>query len=203
MVLFKADQKTLDYLKARSTRSLQPADPDPDAVYAETYVIDGSKLVPKVALPHNVGNVKDAADVKDVPINQAVIASCCHGRMEDMEIAATIVKGKKVYPGVRFYVAPASWDEYKKAVDRGSHRRPDRGGRNDRKSLLRFLHRLPGGPCGRRGLYCGDAKKLQGQDGEQRRRDLSRLAGNGRGIGLEGRIVDPREASDENSKRAG
>lgn len=117
--LFRADKQTIDYVKPRATRPFQPADPDQDAVYAETYVIDGSTLESKVALPHNVGNVKNASEVKDVPINQAVIASCCHGRLEDMAIAAAIVKGKKVFPGVRFYVAPASWDEYKKAVDSG------------------------------------------------------------------------------------
>jgi len=72
-----------------------------------------------VALPHNVGNVIRAREVKDVKIDQAVIASCCHGRIEDLEIAVKGLKGKKVHPGVRFYVAPASWEVYKEALDRG------------------------------------------------------------------------------------
>ncbi len=118
--IFRADQKTIDYLKPRTSRPIEPVDPDPDAVYAHTYVIDGAKLEPKVALPHNVGNVKTVTEVGDVAINQAVIASCCHGRMEDIEIAARMVKGRRVAPGVRFYVAPASWQEYKKAVDSGA-----------------------------------------------------------------------------------
>lgn len=117
--IFRADGKTIDYLRTRTSKPLQPVEADPDAVYAERYVIDGAGLTPKVALPHNVGNVRNASEVKDVRIDQAVIASCCHGRMEDMEIAARMVKGKKVSPGVRFYVAPASWEEYKKAVAGG------------------------------------------------------------------------------------
>jgi 3-isopropylmalate/(R)-2-methylmalate dehydratase large subunit len=117
--IFKTDQTTINYLKGRTTKPIQPVEPDPDAVYCQNIVIDGAGLGPKVAVPHNVGNVRDVGDVRDVKINQAVIASCCHGRMEDMEIAAKIVKGKKVAPGVRFWVAPASWEEYKKAVDSG------------------------------------------------------------------------------------
>ncbi len=72
-----------------------------------------------MALPHNVGNVVRAREVKDVEIDQAVIASCCHGRIEDLEIAVKMLKGKKVHPGVRFYVAPASWEIYKEASDKG------------------------------------------------------------------------------------
>ena len=86
--------------EARTKKPIEPVDPDPDAVYAHTYVIDGAKLEPKVALPHTVGNVKGVSEVRDVAINQAVIASCCHGRMEDIEIAARMVKGRKVAPGV-------------------------------------------------------------------------------------------------------
>ncbi len=117
--LFKADRKTIDYVKAKTSKFLEPVNPDHDAVYSETHIIDGDKLEPKVALPHNVGNVKNASDVKNIKINQAIIATCCHGRIEDMEIAACILKGKKVAPGVRFWVAPATWEEYKKAIDLG------------------------------------------------------------------------------------
>ena len=60
-----------------------------------------------------------ASEVKETKIDQAVIASCCHGRMEDLEIAVKMLEGKKVYPGVRFYVAPASWEVYKEALKRG------------------------------------------------------------------------------------
>jgi len=117
--IFKADEKTVAYLKARTDKPIEPVDPDPDAVYVQTHIIDASKLEPQVALPHNVGNVKGVSEAGDVPIDQAVIASCCHGRIEDLEIAARIVKGKKIPKSVRFFVAPASWDQYKEALDKG------------------------------------------------------------------------------------
>ena len=117
--IFKADEKTLNYVKSRTDKAFEPVESDPDAWYAENYVVDGSALEPQVALPHNVGNVKNASEVKGIKIDQAVIASCCHGRIEDLEIAAEILKGHKVHPGVRFYVAPASWDVYKDAINRG------------------------------------------------------------------------------------
>ncbi len=117
--LFKADQKAIDYVRARTDKEFQPVESDPDANYAETYVINGSDIEPQVALPHDVGNVRNVSEVKDIRIDQAVIASCCHGRIEDLEIAAKIIEGKRVHPEVRFYIAPASWEVYKEAIDKG------------------------------------------------------------------------------------
>jgi len=117
--LFRADKKVIDYVKARTNKPFTPVEPDPDAQYAQTYRIDGSHIEPQVALPHSVGNVKKASEVKSIRIDQAVIASCTNGRMEDLEIAAKILKGKKVHPDVRFYVAPPSWEVYKEAMDKG------------------------------------------------------------------------------------
>jgi 3-isopropylmalate/(R)-2-methylmalate dehydratase large subunit len=117
--IFRADQKVIDYVRARTEKPFEPVESDPDAVYAEQYLIDGSGLEPQVALPHSVGNVVKAREVKDIKIDQATISSCCHGRIEDLEIALRILKGKKVYPGVRFYVAPASWEVYQEASERG------------------------------------------------------------------------------------
>jgi homoaconitase/3-isopropylmalate dehydratase large subunit len=117
--LFEADEKTLEYVRSRTAKELEPVTSDPDATYAEKFVVDGSKLEPQVALPHSVGNVKPASKVTGVEINQAVIASCCHGRIEDLGTAAKMLKGKKVHKGVRFYVAPASWEVYRDAMERG------------------------------------------------------------------------------------
>ncbi len=117
--LFKADAKTTAYLRSRTDQSIEPVDPDPDAVYSQTFAIDASKLEPQVALPHNVGNVKSVSEAGEITIDQAVIASCCHGRIEDLETAARIVKGKKIPRSVRFFVAPASWEQYKEALDKG------------------------------------------------------------------------------------
>ena len=117
--IFRADQKVIDYVRARTDKPFDPVESDPDAVYAETYTIDGATLEPQVALPHSVGNVVKAREVNGVNIDQAVIASCCHGRIEDLEIAVRMLKGRKVHPGVRFYVAPASWEVYKAASEKG------------------------------------------------------------------------------------
>jgi len=117
--LFRADRKTIDFVRARTQKPFQPVESDAEAVYAETYSIPASEIDPQVALPHNVGNAVKASEVKETKIDQAVIASCCHGRIEDLEIAAAMLKGRKVHPGVRFYVAPASWEVYKEAMERG------------------------------------------------------------------------------------
>jgi homoaconitase/3-isopropylmalate dehydratase large subunit len=68
--ILKADRTTINYLKSRTTKPIQPVDPDPDAVYCQTIVIDGAMLGPKVAVPHTVGNVKDIADVRNVKITR-------------------------------------------------------------------------------------------------------------------------------------
>ncbi len=117
--LFEVDEKTIEYLKARTEKPFDPVESDPDAKYAESYTIEGSNIEPQVALPHTVGNVKRVSEIKGVKIDQAVIASCCHGRIDDLEIAARMLKGKKVHPDVRFYAAAASWDVYREALDKG------------------------------------------------------------------------------------
>jgi 3-isopropylmalate/(R)-2-methylmalate dehydratase large subunit len=117
--LFKADEKTLAYLKSRTDKPFETIQADSNASYEETYLIDGSSLSPQVALPHTVGNVTKVGDIKGVEIHQAVLASCCHGRIEDLEIAASILKGRKVHPKVRFYASTASWEVYKEALERG------------------------------------------------------------------------------------
>jgi 3-isopropylmalate/(R)-2-methylmalate dehydratase large subunit len=117
--IFKADQKTIDYVRARTGKSFVTVESDPGAVYSETHVIDGSQIEPKVALPHNVGHVINARDARNIIIDQAQIGSCCNGRMEDLETAAKLIKGKKVARGVRFYVAPASWELYREAAKKG------------------------------------------------------------------------------------
>jgi 3-isopropylmalate/(R)-2-methylmalate dehydratase large subunit len=117
--LFGADAKVLDYVAARVERPFTPVAADPDAHYAARHSIDAAMLEPQVALPHSVGDVANVSTVAGRPIQQAVIASCCNGRLEDIEIAAQIVRGRQVHPDVRFYVAPASWALYKEAADRG------------------------------------------------------------------------------------
>ncbi len=117
--IFKADQKTIDYVKARTDKEFETVESDPDATYANKYVINASDLEPQVAFPHSVGNGKDVSEAKGIKIDQAVIGACTHGRVEDIEIAAKIIEGGKVHPGVRFYIGPASWEVYKALLAKG------------------------------------------------------------------------------------
>jgi homoaconitase/3-isopropylmalate dehydratase large subunit len=82
--------------------------------------VDVSRLEPQVALPHTVDNVQPVSSVKDVTVDQAVLGSCTNGRLEDLEIAASILKGKKIHKRVRMLVIPASWDVYQKAMETGA-----------------------------------------------------------------------------------
>jgi 3-isopropylmalate/(R)-2-methylmalate dehydratase large subunit len=118
--LFEADEKTLDFARPRvRDRAFTPVFADPDAQLEAWHKIDGRSIVPQVALPHSVGNVVSVDQAAGKPIQQAVIATCCNGRIEDLQIAAEILKGRKVAPGVRLYIAPASWKLYKSAMVQG------------------------------------------------------------------------------------
>ncbi len=119
--LIPPDAETLRYLKeeAHVTDELLSIGPDPDARYDRTIEIDASKLTPQIACPHTVDNVKPIGHVKNIRVNQVVIGSCTNGRLEDLEAAAKILKGKKVAGGVRMLVFPASWRIYKEALRRG------------------------------------------------------------------------------------
>ena len=117
--VFQADRKTDEFLHTRARRAFQAVDPDSDARYIQTLSLDLSSLAPQVACPHNVGNVSNIAEVVGIPIQQAVIASCCNGRIEDIETAVRILKGRKIGKGVRFYVNPVSREVYQMALKRG------------------------------------------------------------------------------------
>ena len=91
---------------------------DKDAAYAQTVDFNVSKLEPQVACPSSVDNVKPVSEV-NVPIEQAFIGSCTNGRIEDLRLAAQVMKGKKVKDGVRALVIPASVEVYKQALAEG------------------------------------------------------------------------------------
>lgn len=92
---------------------------DKDAVYAQTLEFNVSKLEPQVACPSSVDKVKPVSEVGNVPIEQAFIGSCTNGRLEDLRLAAQVMKGKKVKDGVRALVIPASVEVYKQALAEG------------------------------------------------------------------------------------
>jgi len=93
--------------------------PDAGAVYERTETLDLSSVRPMVACPHTVDNVRPADAMVDVPIHQAFLGSCTNGRLEDLEVAATILKGRKVCRGVRMIVTPASSEVYRAALKSG------------------------------------------------------------------------------------
>jgi 3-isopropylmalate/(R)-2-methylmalate dehydratase large subunit len=116
-----ADAETERYLREEAgvTDSIKPVVPDEDAVYDEVIDIDVSDLVPQIACPHTVDNVEGIGKVAGTPVNQIVIGSCTNGRLDDLEVAAGIIKGKKVANSVRMLVFPASGKVYAKALGKG------------------------------------------------------------------------------------
>ncbi|TET86980.1 MAG: 3-isopropylmalate dehydratase large subunit [Desulfobacteraceae bacterium] len=103
------DKTTFSYLKDRGNKSsFAPIYPDQDAVYSGEYEFDCSRIQPMIACPHNVDNCKPVSEVEVTEIHQAFIGSCANGREDDLEIAATILQGKRVNNDVRLLVAPSS-----------------------------------------------------------------------------------------------
>lgn len=117
--IIEPDEKTLKYLKGRVAEPITPIYGDPNATYEEELSFDAVGLEPQVACPHSVDSVKPAAKLGSVKIDQAFIGSCTNGRLEDLRVAASILKGRKVKAGVRLIVIPASQEIYKAAVKEG------------------------------------------------------------------------------------
>lgn len=116
-----ADDETIRYLREEAgvNDELVIFPPDEDAVYEQVIQIDASSLEPQIACPHTVDNVKEIKLVAGTKVNQVVIGSCTNGRLDDLETAAKILKGKKVAKNTRMLVFPASWKIYKEAMNRG------------------------------------------------------------------------------------
>jgi len=117
--IFEADDITLSYVKERSARKPIIVKADPDARYEREIYIDVSKVKPQVAFPHSPDNVRPVSEGRDVKIDQVFIGSCTNGRLEDLRIAADLLKGKSVADGVRVIVLPGSPLIYKEAMREG------------------------------------------------------------------------------------
>ena len=117
--IFIPDEITKSYVKDRAERDYTFYDSDPDAVYHSVIDIDVSIIEPQVAFPPLPSNTRDIGQVGHVRIDQSVIGSCTNGRIEDLRIAAGILKGRKVAPFVRLIVIPATPDMYKTAMQEG------------------------------------------------------------------------------------
>lgn len=117
--IFPVDEKTLEYISEHSDRKPVVYEADPDAEYTAVYTIDLSKLRPTVSFPHLPENTKTVDEAGDVEIDQVVIGSCTNGRLSDLQIAADILKGKKVKKGLRVIVIPATQQVYLDAMEAG------------------------------------------------------------------------------------
>jgi 3-isopropylmalate/(R)-2-methylmalate dehydratase large subunit len=117
--IFKVDKKTLDYIKPRAKRKYTVYEPDADASYAKVIEYDVSKIEPQVACPHLPSNTKPVSKLSDVKIDQAVIGSCTNGRLDDLRLAASLLKGKHVNPYVRCIIIPGSQKIYMDALKEG------------------------------------------------------------------------------------
>ena len=117
--IFPVDDLTRAYMKEHSKRPFVEYTADEDAEYDEEYTIDLSTLKPTVAFPHLPENTRTIDEVGDVKIDQVVIGSCTNGRMDDLRIAASILKGKKVAKGLRVIVIPATQKIYLQAMEEG------------------------------------------------------------------------------------
>lgn len=121
--IIEPDQITFDYLKKikglRVKVKNRQLKSDKDAKYKEIKEYDLSKLEPQVALPHLPANVKGVTKIKNTSIDQVVIGSCTNGRISDLRIAATLLKGKKVCSRIRLIIIPATQSIYLKAIKEG------------------------------------------------------------------------------------
>lgn len=113
------DKKVLDWLGGRIKRKFKPVLPDKDAKYIDVKEYNISKLTPQIAKPHSVDNVSSIEEIKDIKIDQAFLGTCTNGRLEDLKIAARILKGERIKSGVKFVVVPASGSIYLDALKNG------------------------------------------------------------------------------------
>ncbi len=117
--IFPVDEKTVDYVKAHAVKPYAVYEADKDTEYSRVIEIDLAGIRPTVAFPHLPENTRSIDAVGDVPIDQVVIGSCTNGRLEDLRVAAHVLKGRKVHPRVRTIVFPATQKIYLEAMREG------------------------------------------------------------------------------------
>lgn len=117
--IMEADDKTLDWVSARSEKSPSPVAPDENPNYSQEIFVDLADMEPSIATPHAVDNYSAVADLPETEVDQGVIGTCTNGRLEDLEIAARIAEGRKIKDGVRLIIAAASNRVYERASDKG------------------------------------------------------------------------------------
>jgi len=116
---FHPDEKVFDFFQELGISDYEVVTSDEDAQYSEVINLNLDKLEPQVACPHTVDNVRPVSEVEGLPFHQALIGTCTNGRLEDLEVAAQILRGKKVHSQVRVLIIPASQKELLKALEKG------------------------------------------------------------------------------------
>jgi 3-isopropylmalate/(R)-2-methylmalate dehydratase large subunit len=114
----QVDEITRSFLN-RHHLDYEPIMPDEDASYKSHLILDVRGMTPKVACPHSVDNVQSINKVEGIQIHQGFIGTCTSGRLEDFQVAYTILKGRKIYRGLRLFIAPASRSIFSQAIKLG------------------------------------------------------------------------------------
>jgi len=117
--IFTPDEVTAEYIRKKAKRHYTFYSSDPDAVYADTLEINAATIEPQVAFPHLPSNVKGVSKAGRVKIDQSLIGSCTNGRIEDLRIAAKILKNRKASSNVRLIIVPATPEIYRQALKEG------------------------------------------------------------------------------------
>jgi 3-isopropylmalate/(R)-2-methylmalate dehydratase large subunit len=117
--IFHVDGKTTEFLKSRVKSSYEVVSSDTDARYAKIIEYNASEISYQVALPHSPGNVKPVSDIERIEIDQVIIGCCTNGRLEDMRVAARILKGRETNPNLRTIIIPGSQEIYLQALQEG------------------------------------------------------------------------------------
>jgi 3-isopropylmalate/(R)-2-methylmalate dehydratase large subunit len=117
--IFNPDEKTFNYIKERTASSYSPAYSDEDADYADVKHYNVENIEPQVAYPHSPANTRPVSEAGNITVDQAVIGSCTNGRIEDLRIAAEVLKGRKADPKIRLIIIPATQKIYQQAIKEG------------------------------------------------------------------------------------
>ncbi|MEI7637128.1 MAG: 3-isopropylmalate dehydratase large subunit, partial [Syntrophus sp. (in: bacteria)] len=117
--IFVPDETTREYVQSRAEREYTFHESDPDANYASILEVDVSKIEPQVAFPPLPSNVRGLSKVGSIKVDQVIIGSCTNGRIEDLRLAAQLLKGKQVAPYVRLIIIPTTPDVYRTAMSEG------------------------------------------------------------------------------------